>query len=193
MIAVIDYNTGNLCSVINALGRIGVESVVTNDPEIIISADKILLPGVGAADKAMDNLRANGLDVLIKTLKKPTLGICVGMQLMCESSSEGDVQCMGIFNTKVVKFDSQAVKVPHVGWNTITNLKTDLFRYVKDDSFVYYVHSFHAELSVDTIATTNYGIPFSGALSRDNFFGVQFHPEKSGDIGEVILKNFIEL
>ncbi len=193
MIAIIDYNTGNLCSVTNALHRLGAVYTVTDDPSVIRSAERVLLPGVGAADKAMDNLRMRGLDVVIPQLTVPVLGICVGMQVMCRYSSEGDAVCMGIFDTAVTRFPDTELKVPHVGWNTITGLSTPLFSGLPEASFVYYVHSYRADLCSSTIAVTDYGESFSGALGRDNFYGTQFHPEKSGGVGETILRNFLTL
>ncbi len=198
MIAIIDYDTGNLRSVMNALERTGVEYVVTSDVDVIRAADRVLLPGVGEASSAMEKLRERGLDTLIPTLTQPVLGICIGMQLMCESSEEGDAKCMGIFSTKVVKLPSEEptgakLKVPHVGWDTIEELKTPLFDGVAVSSHFYYVHSFAAELSEQTIASTTYGVKFSAALNCGNFYGTQFHPEKSGDVGEVVLRNFLKL
>ena len=210
MIAIVNYDTGNIRSVINALGRVGcADWVYTADKSILAKADKVLLPGVGEASSAMAKLTERGLDTFIPTLTQPVLGICVGTQLMCQSSEEGDVQCMGIFRTKVRKFGSQqptqdsqpstfnvqhsTFKVPHMGWNQITDLRTPLFKDIDEGAYIYYVHSFYPELCEDTIATTHYINPFSGALGRDNFFGTQFHPEKSGAIGAQILKNFLEL
>ncbi len=196
--AIIDYNTGNLRSVMNALERVGVEYVVTADHDVLRSADKVLLPGVGEASSAMEKLRERGLDTLIPTLTQPVLGICIGMQLMCESSEEGDATCMGIFPTKVVKLpktmaDGELLKVPHVGWDTIEGLKTPLFEGVDVGVHIYYVHSYAAELCEETIATTDYGVKFSASLNRGNFYGVQFHPEKSGAVGERIIENFLKM
>ncbi|MFI3304267.1 MAG: imidazole glycerol phosphate synthase subunit HisH [Rikenellaceae bacterium] len=197
MVAIIDYDTGNLRSVMNALERAGVEYVVTADHDILRGADRILLPGVGEASSAMDKLRERGLDKLIPTLTQPILGICIGMQLMCQSSEEGYAECLGIFSTRVVKLPStvggELLKVPHVGWDTIEGLKTSLYDGIKESSHLYYVHSFAAELCDETIATTEYGVKFSASLHRDNFYGTQFHPEKSGSVGEVILNNFLNL
>ncbi len=194
MVAIIDYDTGNLRSVMNALERAGVEYVVTADHDVLRRADRVILPGVGEASSAMEKLRERGLDVLIPTLTQPVLGICIGMQLMCESSEEGDAECMGIFPTKVVKLPTDmSLKVPHVGWDTIEGLKTTLLEGVGEGSHLYYVHSFAAQLCDETIATTEYGVKFSGALHRDNFYGTQFHPEKSGVVGEMIIKNFLKL
>ena len=191
-IAIIDYGAGNVQSVLFALERLGFVGIVTNDWITIKSADKVIFPGVGEASSAMKMLQESGLDVLIPTLKQPVLGICLGMQLMCKYSEEGNTNGLGIFDVNVVKF-SQEVKVPQMGWNTIYNLKTPLFEGIKENEFMYLVHSFYASLSENTIATTNYEHEYSTALKRDNFFGVQFHPEKSGIFGEQILKNFLNL
>ena len=191
-IAIIDYGAGNVQSVLFALERLGFEGNVTNDWNTIKSADKVIFPGVGEASSAMKMLQESGLDVLIPTLKQPVLGICLGMQLMCEHSEEGNTNGLGIFDVNVVKF-SQEVKVPQMGWNTIYNLKTPLFEGIKENEFMYLVHSFYAPLSENTIATTNYELEYSTALQRDNFYGVQFHPEKSGVFGEQIMKNFLNL
>ena len=191
-IAIIDYGAGNVQSVLFALERLGFEGIVTNDWNTIKKADKIIFPGVGEASSAMKMLVDSGLDVLIPTLKQPVLGICLGMQLMCKHSEEGNTNGLGIFDVNVVKF-SQEVKVPQMGWNTIFDLKSPLFDGIKENEFMYLVHSFYAPLSENTIATTNYELEYSTALQRDNFFGVQFHPEKSGTFGEQILNNFLNL
>ena len=191
-ITIIDYGAGNVQSVLLALERLGYEGNVTNDWNTIKSADKVIFPGVGEASSAMKMLQESGLDVLIPTLKQPVLGICLGMQLMCKYSEEGNTNGLGIFDVNVVKF-SQEVKVPQMGWNTIFNLKTPLFEGIKENEFMYLVHSYYASLSENTIATTNYELEYSTALQRENFFGVQFHPEKSGIFGEQILKNFLNL
>ena len=196
MIAIVDYDTGNICSVTNALKRVGcADWMYTDDKTILAQADKVILPGVGEASTAMAKLAERGHDTFIPTLTQPVLGICVGTQLMCQSSEEGNVDCMGIFRTKVKKFDNKLsnLKVPHMGWNQITDLRTPLFKDIDEGAYIYYVHSFFPELCEDTIATTQYINEFSGALGRDNFFGTQFHPEKSGEIGAQILKNFLEL
>lgn len=206
MIAIVDYDTGNICSVTNAFKRVGcTDWVYTDDKEVLRRSDKVILPGVGEASTAMAKLAERGLDVFIPTLTQPVLGICVGTQLMCQSSEEGDVDCMGIFRTKVKKFETRELsvnapdgslsnlKVPHMGWNQITDLRTLLFKDINEGAYIYYVHSFYPELCEDTIATTQYINVFSGALGRDNFFGTQFHPEKSGVVGAQILKNFLEL
>ena len=191
-ITIIDYGAGNVQSVLFALERLGYEGNVTNDWNTIKSADKVIFPGVGEASSAMKMLQESGLDVLIPTLKQPVLGICLGMQLMCKHSEEGNTNGLGIFDVNVVKF-SQEVKVPQMGWNTVYNLKTPLFEGIKENEFMYLVHSYYASLSENTIATTNYELEYSTALQRDNFFGVQFHPEKSGVFGAQILKNFLNL
>lgn len=191
-IAIIDYGAGNIQSVVFALELIGFEGIITNDWNIIKSADKVIFPGVGEASIAMKMLQESSLDVLIPTLKQPVLGICLGMQLMCKQSEEGNTNGLGIFNVNVVKFSNE-VKVPQMGWNTIYNLKSPLFEGIKENEFMYLVHSFYAPLSENTIATTNYQQEYSTALQRDNFFGVQFHPEKSGTFGAQILKNFLNL
>lgn len=194
MIAIIDYKMGNLRSVENALHRLGAEFEVTADAEKIVRADRVLLPGVGNAAEAMHNLRQAGLPEVIKSLRRPVLGICVGMQVMCRHSDEGDAECMGIFDARVKRFTpTPTEKVPHVGWNQIGNLEKKLFTDIKSGSFVYFVHSYYAELCPDTIATTRHGLLFSSALKYENFYGTQFHPEKSGDTGEQIIKNFLEL
>ncbi len=198
MIAVVDYATGNLRSVADALRRAGAEFTLTADPAVLRRADKVILPGVGEASSAMSKLRERGLDTVIPTLTQPVLGICIGMQLMCLSSAEGDARCMGIFPARVLRLpsvtpDGALLKVPHVGWDTISDLRTPLFRDLAEETYVYYVHSFAAELCAATAATTDYGRPFSAALARDNFFGTQFHPEKSGAAGAQILRNFLNL
>lgn len=197
MIAIIDYKTGNLRSVENALNRLGAEWTLTADEAVIRNADRVLLPGVGHAGEAIARLRENNLDEVIKRLRKPVLGICVGMQVMCRHTAEGDAEGIGLFDTRVRRFQPQpGDKVPHMGWNSINNLESKLFKGVEPSSYVYYVHSYRADLCPDTIATTRYGVTqqmFSAALKYENFYGTQFHPEKSGDIGEQILKNFLQL
>ena len=198
MIAVVDYDTGNLRSVADALHRAGAEFTLTADPALLRRADKVILPGVGEASSAMEKLRERGLDTAIPSLTQPVLGICIGMQLMCLGSEEGGAHCMGIFPTRVLRLPSVSpsgdrLKIPHVGWDTISELRTPLFEGLDEDTYIYYVHSFAAELCDATIATTRYGIPFSAALARGNFFGTQFHPEKSGATGARILHNFLTL
>ena len=197
-VAIIKYNAGNIFSVDSALRRLGVEAEITGDIEKIQTADKVIFPGVGEAETTMQYLKEHRLDEVIKGLKQPTLGICIGMQLMCQSSEEaanGNVQCLGIFDEKVKKFipNAQINKVPHMGWNTITNCQSPLLTSLPENPYFYYVHSFYATLGKDTIAQTDYIHPYSAALHKDNFYAVQFHPEKSGAMGEIVLKNFLEL
>ncbi len=194
-IVVVKYNAGNIFSVINGLKRIGVEPTLSGDPEIIRAADKVIFPGVGEASTTMAYLRETKLDQVIRDLKQPTLGICIGLQLMCKSSEEGNTQCLGIFDEEVKKFvpTLHEQKVPHMGWNTLEEMNSPLFKNLPQNPFVYYVHSFCASIGQNTIAQTNYIQPYSAALHKNNFYAVQFHPEKSGHIGEIILKNFIEL
>lgn len=191
-IAVIKYNAGNIQSVKFALNRIGIEPLVTDSIEEIQSSDKVIFPGVGEASSAMTYLKEKGLDKIIFNLKQPVLGICLGMQLMCKFSEEGNTNCLGIFNQTVKLFKGDD-KVPQIGWNTIYNLKGPLFKGVSENEFQYFVHGYYVELGENTIGTTNYVTEYSSALQKDNFFGVQFHPEKSAKGGEQILKNFIAL
>ncbi len=194
MIAIVDYKMGNLRSVENALKRLGAEFCVTSDADVIRSADRVLLPGVGNAAEAMENLRAAGLVDVIRSLRRPVLGICVGMQVMCRHSQEGDVDCLNIFDARVRRFTpAPDLKVPHMGWNQIGNLETKLFKGLEGGSYVYFVHSYYPELCPDTIATSSHGVMFSAALKYENFYGTQFHPEKSGDVGERIIENFLKL
>ena len=194
MIAIIDYKMGNLRSVENALKRLGAEFVVTAEADVIKRADKVLLPGVGNAAEAMENLRQANLVEVIRSLRRPVLGICVGMQVMCRHSEEGDAKCLGIFDAKVRRFEPTAEeKVPHMGWNSIGNLESKLFKGINGGEMVYFVHSYYPELCPDTIATTRHGVLFSAALKYENFYGTQFHPEKSGDVGERIIANFLKL
>jgi glutamine amidotransferase len=191
-LVIIDYGAGNIKSIQFAFKRLGYDAILSNNPEEIKAADKVIFPGVGEASSAMKMLKSSGLDALIPTLKQPVLGICLGMQLMCKSSEEGNTEGLGIFDVIVKRFDN-SVKVPQMGWNTIANLKSDLFKGVKNEEFMYSVHSFYAENCKESIATTTYSIDFASALQHNNFYGVQFHPEKSSTAGEQILKNFIEL
>lgn len=194
MIAIIDYKMGNLRSVENALKRLGAEFVVTADTEVIRRADRVLLPGVGNAAEAMENLRKADLVDVIRSLRRPVLGICVGMQVMCRHSEEGDAKCLEIFDAHVKRFVPTAEeKVPHMGWNSIGNLESKLFKGINGGEMVYFVHSYYPELCPDTIATTRHGVMFSAALKYENFYGTQFHPEKSGDVGERIIANFLKL
>jgi glutamine amidotransferase len=191
-IVIINYGAGNIQSIMFAIERLGYKAILSNNPDEIKAADKVIFPGVGEASYAMKMLQESGLDVLIPTLKQPVFGICLGMQLMCNYSEEGDTKGLGIFDVDVVKFTSK-VKVPQMGWNTIYNLKSDLFNGIAENEYMYLVHSFYAPLCAETIATTNYELEYSSALENDNFYGTQFHPEKSGDVGEKILENFLKL
>lgn len=216
MIAVVDYATGNLRSVAEALRRAGAEFTLTADPAVLRAADRVILPGVGEASCAMARLREQGLDAVLPTLTAPVLGICIGMQLMCLTSEEGDARCLGIFPAHVRRlpnsdpdttavasaptplptptpFPTTRLKIPHVGWDTIEELQTPLFEGLPEASYVYYVHSYAAERCPATIATTRYGVTFSAALAQRNFYGVQFHPEKSGATGATIIRNFLNL
>jgi len=193
MIAIIDYNTGNLFSLTSSLERLGAEYVVTSSPEVIRAADYVILPGVGEASSAMAKLVERDLDLLIPTLEMPVLGICIGMQLMCRSSEEGSAKCMGIFDNEVERLRGESIKVPHMGWNRITNLKSELFAGIDEGEYLYFVHSYAPNVGSCTIASTEHGTEFSSALSFKNFYGTQFHPEKSGVAGEKILSNFINI
>ena len=194
-LAIVKYNAGNICSVINALHRLGVEPVVTDNPTALQSADHVIFPGQGEASSAMAYLRERGLDTVIKNLTKPVLGICVGQQLLCRHSDEGNVDCLGIFNTDVHRFLPQhGYKVPAMGWNRIETIRDiPLTAGLGDSPFVYFVHSYYCPLCSDTIATADYTLTFSAAMQRDNFFATQFHPEKSGTVGEAILRKFLSL
>lgn len=195
MIAVVKYNAGNIRSVLNALNRLGVEPVLTDDAEALRNAERVLFPGQGEAATAMAYLRERGLDRVICSLRQPVLGICIGQQLMCSHSEEGNTDCLGIFPMEVVRFQPQRHedKVPQMGWNSIHNLNTRLFDGVDEGSFIYNVHSFYVPESPYTIASCEYILPYSAALNKDNFYSTQFHPEKSGSVGEQILKNFLKL
>jgi len=192
---IIKYNAGNIQSVLYALERIGVNALVTDAIEEIKTADKVIFPGVGEASTAMQYLKERKLDELIKNLKQPVLGICLGMQLMCAHSTENDTVCLGIFEEQVKQLETSdhSIKVPQIGWNTITALKTPLFKGVTENSYAYFVHGYYAAKGQHTIATTNYIQDYSSALHRDNFYGVQFHPEKSALVGEQIIQNFLSL
>lgn len=191
-IIIINYGAGNIQSIKFAIQRLGYEAVLSDKVDEIKNADKVIFPGVGEASSAMQKLKSTGLDKLIPTLKQPVLGICLGMQLMCNFSEEGNTKGLGIFNVDVVKFENN-VKVPQIGWNQIENLKTDLFKGISEKEFMYLVHSFYVPLNENAIATTEYGVKYSSALHNKNFYGVQFHPEKSSKAGELILQNFLEL
>lgn len=191
-VVIIDYGAGNIKSIQFAFSRLGVEAVLSKNPEEIRKADKVIFPGVGEASSVMKKLKESGLDTLISKLKQPVLGICLGMQLMCKYSEEGNTQGLGIFDTEVKRF-SNAVKVPQMGWNTITELKSELFDGISENDYMYLVHGYYAENIASSIATTNYGLTYASALQKDNFYGVQFHPEKSGASGAKILQNFLNL
>ncbi len=191
-LVIIDYGAGNIKSIQFAFKRLGVDAILSNNPEVITSAERVIFPGVGEASSAMKMLKKSGLDTLIPTLKQPVLGICLGMQLMCNSSEEGNTKGLGIFNVDVKRFSS-AVKVPQMGWNTINELKSNLFRNIEEDAFMYLVHSFYADMCQEAIASTTYELKYASALQKDNFYGVQFHPEKSSVVGEQVLRNFLEL
>ncbi|HOU03182.1 MAG TPA: imidazole glycerol phosphate synthase subunit HisH [Bacteroidales bacterium] len=192
MIAIIKYNAGNIKSVQNALDRLGFESVITDDNEIIRKADKVIFPGVGEAGSAMRYLSDKGLDRLIRSLNQPVLGICLGLQLMCSHSEESDAKCLGIFDSQVRMFPLTD-KVPHMGWNNLSSVKGELFKGFPLTGNVYFVHSYYAEVSIDTSAVCEYILPFSAAMQKDNFYATQFHPEKSASEGEIILRNFLGL
>ncbi|WP_299016975.1 imidazole glycerol phosphate synthase subunit HisH [uncultured Polaribacter sp.] len=191
-LVIIDYGAGNIKSIQFAFKRLGVDAILTNNVDEIKAADKVIFPGVGEASSAMKMLKESGLDKLIPTLKQPVLGICLGMQLMCNSSQEGNTKGLGVFDVAIKRF-SNKVKVPQMGWNVISNLKSDLFSGIKEKEFMYLVHSFYAEKCEEMIAETDYEIAYASALQKDNFYGVQFHPEKSGNEGAKILQNFLEL
>ena len=197
-LVIIKYNAGNIQSVLYALERIGMEATVTDNVELIQKADKVIFPGVGEASTAMNYLKERKLDTVIKNLQQPVLGICLGMQLMCKYSEENDTPCLGIFEETVKHFhpsptggEGGGFKIPQIGWNNIYDLKTDLFKGLAANSYCYFVHGYYAAMGEHTIATTNYILPYSAGLRKNNFFGVQFHPEKSAAVGEQILKNFI--
>ena len=194
-VAIIKYNAGNIGSVENAVKRLGLEPIVTDNPEIIQKADRVIFPGQGEAHSTMEYLKAHKLDELIVNLKQPVLGICIGMQLLCRHSEEYNTDCLGVFDVDVKRFIPQKHedKVPQMGWNTIEDTKSPLFKGFEKPEFVYFIHSFYAPLSEFTIATTNYIQPYSSALHKDNFYATQFHPEKSGVVGERIIKNFFEI
>jgi imidazole glycerol-phosphate synthase subunit HisH len=193
-LAIIKYNAGNIQSVLNALERLGLEAEVTGDSEKIRAADKVIFPGVGEASSAMRSLKENNLDAIIKSLTQPVLGICVGMQLLCNHSEENDTNCLGIVPVGVRRFSSSLkLKVPQVGWNNIFELRSPLFNQIPESSYIYNVHSYYAEDSAYTIARCEYGIRYAAAIQKDNFYGVQFHTEKSAEVGDKIIKNFLEL
>lgn len=191
-IIIINYGAGNIKSIQFAFQRLGIDAILSHNPDEIIKADKVIFPGVGEASSAMKMLKESGLDKLIPQLKQPVLGICLGMQLMCNYTEEGDTKGLGVFNTNVKRF-SNNVKVPQMGWNTVKNLKSDLFKNISEGDYMYLVHSYYAESCTETIATSDYELEYASALENDNFFGVQFHPEKSSKAGEQLLKNFLNL
>jgi len=191
-IVIVKYNAGNVISVTNALHRLGVEPVITDDPEKLASADKVIFPGVGEASTAMNYLRQRGLDKVLINLKQPFLGICLGLQLMCRHSEENDTKCLGIFDLNVLKFPPED-KVPHMGWNKLIMEDHPLFTGAPANTFFYYVHSYYAETGPETIATSEYILPFSAALHKDNFYAIQAHPEKSGEDGQIVLRNFLNM
>jgi imidazole glycerol-phosphate synthase subunit HisH len=193
MVAIVKYNAGNIQSVLFALERLGIEATWTDDPETLQRASHVIFPGVGEASTAMRYLRARELDKVIKNLTQPVLGICLGMQVFCAYSEENDTECMGIFDNEIKLFHSNTLKVPHMGWNGIANLSSPLFEGLADNAWAYFVHSFYAETNPNTIATCDYVLPFSAGLQKDNFYGVQFHPEKSSTVGQVILSNFLKI
>ncbi|MEM6261726.1 MAG: imidazole glycerol phosphate synthase subunit HisH [Bacteroidota bacterium] len=194
-VAIVQYNAGNVQSVIYALERLGITPTLTGDPDQLRAADKVIFPGVGEASTTMDHLRETGVDELLPSLTQPVLGICLGLQLMCRHSEEGNTPCMGIFDVLVKKFVSHRPeeKVPHMGWNQLHQVKGPLFEGIAPEDYVYFVHSFYAEQHPDAIALCNYLHPFSAALQHQNFYALQFHPEKSGDVGARVLRNFVEL
>ena len=194
-VAIVKYNAGNIYSVVNALRRMGIEPLLTDDAELLKKADRVLFPGQGHAGEAMDYLRARKLDLLIRDLKQPVFGICVGQQLLCKHSEEGDTDCIGIFDAEVKRFQPQRHedKVPHMGWNTIETTSDGIFKGFTKPEFVYFVHSFYVPVCEWTAARTEYILPFTASLHKDNFYASQFHPEKSGPTGERILKNFLDI
>jgi len=192
-VAIIKYNAGNIRSVDHALLRLGVKAEITDDPDAIRAADKVIFPGVGEAKSTMLYLKERGMDLLLKELKQPVLGICLGQQLMCKGSEEGNTSCIGIFDEVVRRFPGGEMKVPHMGWNSLSKVKGKLFPGQLEGAYVYFVHSFYVPVCEDTAAECNYIVPFSAAMQKDNFFATQFHPEKSGDPGELILTKFLEL
>lgn len=191
-VSIVKYNAGNVQSVLFALERIGISATVTDDKEVLTTSDKVIFPGVGEASSAMQYLKEKNLDKVIVNLKQPVLGICLGMQLMCQYSEEGNTNCLRIFDNQIKLFTGN-IKAPQIGWNTIYDLKTNLYKGIKENEYMYFVHSYYAEVSKYTIAKTNYGIEYSSSLQKNNFYAAQFHPEKSSDAGQQLLENFIKL
>ena len=192
-VAVLKYNAGNIRSVDFALQRLGINALITDNPEELIAADRVIFPGVGEASSAMNYLRNHQLDKLIINLKQPVLGICLGMQLLCKSSEENDAECLGIFEQKVKRFPETGLKIPQIGWNNIYRLSSDLFDGIKENDYMYFVHGYYVEKCNESIALADYGLEYSAAIRKDNFFAVQFHPEKSGVSGQKILENFLNI
>ena len=192
-VAIVRYNAGNTASVVNALGRLGVEPLITDSAEELSAADKVIFPGVGEASSAMSYLKDRGLEEVIRGLRQPVLGICLGMQLMCASSEENDAECLGIVPLRVRQFPAGGLKVPHMGWNTISRLKGKLFAGIEEAAYVYFVHGYYVESGPEAVANSTYGLDFAAALEHENYFAVQFHPERSGAVGEQILRNFLKL
>ncbi len=192
-VAIVKYNAGNTASVANALGRLGIEPLITDDAAVLTGADKVIFPGVGEASTAMRHLRDRGLDGVIKSLSQPVLGICLGMQLLCTSSQENDTECLGVMPYQVRKFQSTSLKIPHVGWNTVEDLGSTLFDGITGGEHVYFVHGYYVETGEQATATCTYVEKFSAAFEYRNFYGVQFHPERSGNAGHLILENFLKI
>jgi len=193
-VVIIKYNAGNIYSVVYGLKRLGIEPVITDEPQEILTADRVVFPGQGEASTTMNYLRSKGLDKVILSLRQPVLGICIGMQLLCRYSEEGDTECLGVFDADVLRFrpSRHEDKVPHMGWNALRNLRGELFNGLAEHSYVYFVHSYYVPVTPDTAAVCDYINPFSASLRKDNFLATQFHPEKSGDVGETILRNFLD-
>ncbi len=192
MIAIVKYNAGNITSVKNAVERLGYSCIITDDETILKLAEKVIFPGVGEASSAMNYLKEKGLDEVIKNLTQPVLGICLGQQLLCQFSEEGNTKCLGIFDAIVKKFEPK-LKVPHMGWNSLSDLKYELYKEISDEDDFYFVHSYYAEISKETTAICDYIVPFSASMQKDNFYATQFHPEKSSNVGEQLLLNFLKL
>ncbi len=192
-VVIVKYNAGNVCSVNYALQRIGIDPIITDNHEELLSADRIIFPGVGEASSAMNYLQNKNLDRLLVDLRQPVLGICLGMQLMCSFSEENNTNCLGIFSERVRLFETDLLKVPQIGWNSVTNVKSLLFDGIADNDYFYFVHSYFVECSQHAISTTSYGVDYSSALQKNNFYAVQFHPEKSGVVGQRLLENFIRI